>query len=240
MSLVKDWVGAFLQRHKARYGPGDWPADATEMRTYALAWITALACLEATEDEAEAASLSLLESPPRFRADHIANVTAAIKVERERTGKSTHKHETRDDARNASKDCQYCGGEGLATVYHPQPDLSRRVPATSAAHCVCSHGRFIRHMLGMKSENASTLRRIPDLALVVNGASGWRLDPPPGVDGGDPGFAAERVRLARECATVATPRFPAGSGSGPVPFPFPMPPPAPRPGREPGDEGPDD
>lgn len=78
-----------------------------------------------------------------------------------------------DAAQLASARCEHCGngtkGAGMVTVYHPEPDAARKIPATVAAHCVCPAGRWLRKTLGGK--DAAILRRIPDLADVLEGRS---------------------------------------------------------------------
>jgi hypothetical protein len=172
MALVKDWINGFLARHKVRFDPHDWPESPEEFREFARMWVTALATAQATEAEADAASVQLAGSPPQYRRDHIPAVLAVIKERRAQAGGSAASD--RESARSESKGCPHCGGEGLATVYHPAPSRELRVPATVAAHCSCPHGRFMRRKVGQGEGGEGLLRRIPDLANL----RGWLLEPP--------------------------------------------------------------
>jgi hypothetical protein len=69
-----------------------------------------------------------------------------------------------------SMGCEYCSGEGLVTVFHPDPKGARQPPSTSA-DCVCPLGRSIRDR-----RKPSDARRILDLADVLAGKSAWRLE----------------------------------------------------------------
>jgi hypothetical protein len=55
---VKEWIGEFLERHKARFDPHDWPAaEAAEERLeYTRTWVTAFSLKSITRDEADEAS----------------------------------------------------------------------------------------------------------------------------------------------------------------------------------------
>jgi hypothetical protein len=79
-------------------------------------------------------------------------------------------------AREASLGCEHCGGDGLVTVYHPQPSDEARIAKTYAAYCCCVLGRWTRrnhaqHLPGL-------LRRIPDFADVMAGESAYLAEPP--------------------------------------------------------------
>lgn len=174
---VKDWITEFLDRHKARFDPHDWPAaDAPDERLdFVRGWITAFSLKEVGEKEADEASRRLTISPPNFRREHIPMVLHALEQIRAERNPVTAGG-TREAARDASRSCPHCGGEGLATAYHPFPDPEQRVSATSAAYCVCHHGRLIRRIHGEKEPEL--LRRIPDLDLILNGASVYLAEPP--------------------------------------------------------------
>jgi hypothetical protein len=94
-----------------------------------------------------------------------------------------------------SKDCEYCCGSGLVTVYHPRPDPARRIPAEAHAACVCPRGRVI-----LASAGAIRL----DFDDVLKGGVDWlpdrpeRAERPPRPPRAD-GFSAAR-RLARKFA----------------------------------------
>lgn len=178
MARVKDWIGGFLQRHKARFAPHDWPADdATEEgREFLLGWLTGFATRVVTEDEANAASIALAATPPRFRNEHLPAVLGAIDATRKARG--CEPGTTREAVRYASLDCPHCGGDGLAMAWTVVPDELRKIPETIAAYCVCRHGRWIRQAHAEK--HPEHIRRIPDFAAVLAGYTPDWLDHPPG------------------------------------------------------------
>jgi hypothetical protein len=179
---VKEWIRGFLDRHKARFDPHDWPAfDSSDENTeFVRGWITAFATRQVTEPEADAASRRLTVSPPNFRREHIPMVVQAIEQLRAERNPGIPAGGTREAAKYASRDCPHCGGEGLATAYHPWPSAEHRVAPTSAAYCICPHGRYIKHV--HSEHNPELLRRIPDFDHVLNGGSVY-LAEHPGVAG---------------------------------------------------------
>lgn len=98
-----------------------------------------------------------------------------------------------------SRDCPFCSGQGIRTVYHPHftgnsigiDAEGRRTAMTVAAHCRCSLGVFFR-------DNCSedVRRRIPRVEDICQGRSLWLLEAPnaddlceywfPGVDPDSP------------------------------------------------------
>lgn len=176
MSLVREWIAGFLGRHRARFNPSDWPEPGTEeYREYGLGWITAMATLEATEAEADEASRRLTADPPNWRREHIPKIVGMIRTMREVQGVAS---DTREDALRRSKDCEYCCGNGIVSVYHPTPDHERRIPVSVGAHCICPHGRWIRRRLSGQEETRDLLRRIPDFSEVLAGLSTWLAEMP--------------------------------------------------------------
>lgn len=176
MAQVKRWLDAFLLRHRARYGPHDWPMHGTEeFDEFMTLWLTSFATGEVSESEADAASLRCAGDPPRFRNEHIVKVIDQVKALREERGAPAT---TREDARDRSRDCEYCCGNGLVSVYHPTPDHERRIPVSVGAHCICPHGRWMRRKLGEREEDRHLMRRIPDFADVLDGRSIWLAEMP--------------------------------------------------------------
>ena len=87
----------------------------------------------------------------------------------------------REAAQTASRDCPFCQGQGLVTVYHPAftgdtvgfTKDGRPFPATIAAHCRCLLGAWIRdHVL------PEIQARIPRVEDICTGRSKWLLTPP--------------------------------------------------------------
>jgi hypothetical protein len=180
MALVKTWIGGFLMRHRGRFGPNDWPADeaSDESRAFLQGWITAFATREVTEAEAEEASRLLTSAPPSWRREHIPAVVGKVEeLRRAKGGGSSHGN--REAARDASRSCVHCGGEGLATAWAEDPGPEKRLPPAVAAFCVCASGRFFRRSHAEK--DPAMLRKILDFGDVIDGSlPGWS-DWPPGV-----------------------------------------------------------
>jgi hypothetical protein len=196
---VRDWIAGFLDRHKARYDPHDWPTSETseEMRVYVQTWVTQFILKEVAEKEAEEASKRLASRPPNFRREHIPMVIQAIEQLRaERNPVAVGG--TREAARYASRDCEHCGGEGLATAYHPWPSAEHKVAPTAAATCICPHGRWIRKV--WSESDPGMLRRIPDFDHVLNGGSAYLAEHP-----GVAGLVNEPEESAAETHAVRNP-----------------------------------
>lgn len=184
MNLVRDWIAGFLDRHRARFAPHDWPDPGSEeWLAYVKGWITALKLREVSEPLAEAASERLAASPPRFRADHIPAILGAVEeIRRELDRGRGDVGSSRDEAAKASKDCRYCGGagkrsgEGLVAVHHASPSAELRIAPTAAAYCVCPHGRWIRR--NHAEHCPEVLKGIVDLQRVLEGGGMYSLYPP--------------------------------------------------------------
>lgn len=126
---VKEWIGGFLKRHSARFGPHDWPsADATgdsdatrEYVEFVKGWIRALSLKEIKQAEADEASLRLTLTPPHYRQEHIPMLIAAVLALRaEKLAKANPtggapKDPVRVAAELRCQDCPECGGSGMAT-----------------------------------------------------------------------------------------------------------------------------
>ena len=78
-------------------------------------------------------------------------------------------------ARLASRDCPFCLGAGMMTVYHPSYTPAGPQPFATRvqAHCQCELGEFIRC-----SWPEDLQRRTPRVADVITGRSKWSLLPP--------------------------------------------------------------
>jgi hypothetical protein len=177
MAVVKDWIDAFLRRHRGRFRPGDWPQPGCdEMAEFTELWRSAFARGGVTEAEADEGSRLCGERPPNFMREHLPLVLAAVRAARERRGAAVA--ETRESAWGLSRGCEHCGGEGLATAFHPRPGwaLANRRPVQVAATCVCPLGRWIKRRHAQDSP--VLCGRIPDLADVLDGRSRWRAEIP--------------------------------------------------------------
>ena len=176
--MIKDWIVAFLDRHRARFAPADWPRPeaSEELREFVKGWITAFALREVTEAEADLASQRLATSPPTWRREHVPALLAIVEEIRKERGGPVSVATTREAAEAVSKDCTYCGGAGLTTVWHPAPDPANGVPPTTVAYCVCPVGRWIENAHRRSFPDAR--KRFADLADVHAGKSRWLAEAP--------------------------------------------------------------
>jgi hypothetical protein len=82
---------------------------------------------------------------------------------------------TDSDARAASMHCPLCGGNGWVRISRPKRRDTvaklRGQPALYAIHCLCPLGEWTRARTTVES-----LGRMPDLALILAGKTGWRLE----------------------------------------------------------------
>lgn len=172
MKSVQQWIRGFLKRHKDRFKPGDWPdgTDAEEVREFTLLWVVAFEGANVTEGEADAASRLLGPTPPDWRREHLEGVMAKIREQRE------IKTAAMKAAPGPASSCCYCSGIGLTIAWSIRPSREDRIPETTAAHCVCKHGREQR--LAFMAKNPGS-REILDFGEVLDGRlPGW-LDRPP-------------------------------------------------------------
>jgi hypothetical protein len=87
----------------------------------------------------------------------------------------------RSEVERLSRDCPFCAGHGMVSVYHPSLKSSsvgttsdgRRFPATISAHCRCTAGCWIRERI--PPELRARIPRVEDICL---GRSRWLLIPP--------------------------------------------------------------
>lgn len=210
--LVKHWISGFIDRHRARFDPHDWPADGSdEWREYLTGWVTAFATAQVSETEADSASIALVETPPNFRREHLPAVMKAV---RERRPEAVAPASTREAASDASKSCPHCSGSGITQVTGTFERSGELVERTVAAHCACPHGRWIRNRIAQQEEHL--LKRIPDLAEVFAGRSAWRYDDP----SAEPDLAPA-IRMIDDYRKRLTSGIGAMPGLAPVPVPVP-------------------
>lgn len=193
MAKIKDWVDDFLERHRRRFNPFDWPEPGSEEGIdYARMWLDAFLRERVREQEADAASIRLGTNPPRFRNDHIPNVMAEVKAMREvaaATASAGVIADSLETAKRQSAQCGWCDGHGMRQVFHPRYKGSqvimidreddrgevrkRPTAARVAAHCICPLGRYMR----AKTDDDNR-PRIPDLQRVLEGRSLWMAHDP--------------------------------------------------------------
>lgn len=114
-------------------------------------------------------------------------------------------------AKNASRGCHYCSGEGFAAIFHvdyvghPYEKVMRddgtfrREVRLAKAYCVCAAGRWV--MINHQSSAPDVFARIPDVYSVLNKGSLWVVeDPrfPPHQDGDDRLIRPGQVRAVME------------------------------------------
>ena len=148
-----------------------------------------------------AASERLFREPPKRAGDHNETLVNFYLEAARAAGLpgAGAADDTREAAEAASRDCERCGGTGLATVYRRAPEgplcnhcrqpvdadlvcrrcrpSARPVPASVSAHCGCRMGRWVRRRQLLTCREAHD--RTPDLVDVLEGRSKcWRHDPP--------------------------------------------------------------
>jgi hypothetical protein len=87
----------------------------------------------------------------------------------------------RSEVERLSRDCPFCEGNGMVTVYHPRfaadsvgnSQDGRRYATAIAAHCRCDAGNWIRERV--PPELQARIPRVEDICL---GRSRWLLIPP--------------------------------------------------------------
>lgn len=190
MTDTTDWIDRFLRKFYRRLRPAEWPEPETdEYDDLRDDWIEALGRRDVAEADADAALRRLREDPPQWSRELLPKLLRAIdcvRAERRAEGAATD----RDAAREASRGCEYCGGDGTLHVFHPRYDGGRVIwmesegpgaevirkpfPAVVVAHCTCAAGRWMRRSI----KDLEMLRRIPDLAAILEGRSWWLAQDP--------------------------------------------------------------
>ncbi len=158
MILVKDYIEAWSAAHRlihAKVAP-PWPMIGTEEdKALNGVFFDALRAINATEDEARAASRAITtEEKSRFRSEHPRLLRTAI--DSARRAKLAADSEgvapgSRDDAISRSKDCLSCEGSGVAKrrrkdglLFTLKLQSGRLMEvATADFWCRCPHGRFL-------------------------------------------------------------------------------------------------
>jgi hypothetical protein len=161
-----DWLPGFLERHRARFDPFDWPTpDSGDYVDCLLDWQAAFAAKGVTEDEATRASRRLTFNPPKYRREHIPAMLATVASLRAERPPSVHKFVSPDAAKDAA-------WEGMAVANWAARDESER--------------DYWRALVVARMPMFRGLPRVTDMM-----AAGWCYDPATVVGGteflpGDP------------------------------------------------------
>jgi hypothetical protein len=196
-SLVKDWIIPFLDRHRARFNPPDWPDPETgEWIEYVKGWITACATKQISEAEADEASRLLVLTPPRWRQDHIPALVSAVLAVR---GQKSAMTQARSEP-----------------VYNPDPGFDERALARWQSMTDGERERW----LGLVDERAPSFARTPYCRTLL--AMAWAEDPGAVIAAAPPRRAAD-TRGPRQAMGGPVPVADAAPRSVLVPTPEPEP-----------------
>lgn len=176
--LVTRWLGDWVERWwPERFGV-PWPGrDSDDGRRIYSAWLKALIDIKATDAEANQAAGRLADQVIASDGEYLAAILREIDLLRRRPSVVAS---DRESAERESKDCPYCGGHGMATIFHscytgdPVIEVDgRRIAGRAAAHCVCKLGEWMRSKV-----DAETRKRIPALVDCLEGRSVYQADDP--------------------------------------------------------------
>ena len=160
-----DWVVGHRRRHPDARFPD--PADATSQTYYESRFRAILALGNINAAVLTEASERLVSEPPKRASDHFETLRAYCVDAMRKTGADSGAADSRETAEAASRDCRWCGGSGLTTVWNREPDPEEKKPESVGAYCSCRLGRWVRraHAKGCPD----VLKRTPDLVSVLAG-----------------------------------------------------------------------
>lgn len=174
---LSDWFEDWLERHLQRHPSAGLPDPRTNT-IYYDAWRNELRRRGVHErDVAEEASERLM-AKKHYPSDHFSSlVEFAVKIyaERRQAGDldAPLGESTIEEVRRRCRDCEWCGGQGLAPVHLRANREDDRTPRCVAATCVCAAGMATRRLY-----SADLARRTPLLADALEGRGAWRADDP--------------------------------------------------------------
>jgi hypothetical protein len=178
MPRVDSWFEDWVCRHIERVPRPDWPMPGSE---FWETWRAALGRHKVDAPLADLASRAVAEAPPPYLDRQLGAVLDAARALRasDEAGPGAPAGDWAA-AREASRDCADCAGEGQVSVYH------RTLPRSCAALCACPAGRWLDADRSRRPELGRPLR----LADVRAGRAPYALDPPapaaaPGGPAGD-------------------------------------------------------
>lgn len=197
MATVDSWFRRFAERHVERVPREDWPAPGSEFWAVVKAALVRHGVEEYVADEA---SRIMAEGEPVFPDRFVAALLATVRqVWKSSEVAVAGEGGGRESAERASRDCDDCGGRGLATRFRHESRAPGR-PEAVVFYCLCPFGRWVEnaHRTGDESSREAR-RRIPDLADVPE----LQLRPVPWSDRPD---NRHRYRLAEWDAERGEPR----------------------------------
>ncbi len=85
--MTPDELTRFLDRHRIRYAPHDWPdPESEDYGLFIEVWIHAFLKADVNYEDAEQASVELGAKPPRFRSDHLPAILEGVReIEHQRS-----------------------------------------------------------------------------------------------------------------------------------------------------------
>lgn len=149
-----------MARHGALLGsPGVPELRTEEFEAHARIWENVFRRLNAMDVEVEKASDAVLERPPKWWAEQLPAIEAAILAERAKNPARPEVEDeipvAREDAERLSRRCDLCTGSGWAEVWHReftgQPVIERtasdgstyRINARFRLACKCPLGKWL-------------------------------------------------------------------------------------------------
>lgn len=160
---VEDWIDSFIARHGMRFPVAQAAFGAPgrpEYEAIRSGWRKAFDEHGIKGSEANRASEKLQQDPPGFFDSHLKALIDAVKdIRRIMQGPELSSQiisRDRKDVEAESRNCPYCSGGGIATVFHrnyngnrtakdvdPLSGLEFTIVASHPAACVCPHGRWL-------------------------------------------------------------------------------------------------
>jgi hypothetical protein len=161
--LVKEWIVGFLERHRARFAPNDWPdpdSKPEDWIEFVKGWVTAFALKQISEAEADEASRRLALDPPQWRRDHVPAVVKAVEALRGAKAGPPVASDDRAAAVAASRDCPGCSGSGYGSAVDAARTQAtgHEVRVACLCPCACPMSRWVERQLAQS--DAETLRRL--------------------------------------------------------------------------------
>jgi hypothetical protein len=124
--------------------------------------------IKAKKAEADAASTRVASGEsPRFVEDHLPRLLVEIDAVRHdlENASAKPKKAKASPSPEPITSCLDCSGVGLVPLWNSQ---AAATPTTSAAHCTCAYGRWMR-----SRTKPADVARIPDLADIRENESQW-------------------------------------------------------------------